>query len=82
MDKIHHDRKNYYTRNDRTSGVADYDASKRVCEASNVTRCGNFAPFGHFLEALGCFFPLAYLLLGTFWPKFLFTGSAFWPKHT
>jgi len=31
-----------------------------------VTRCGDFVPFGRFLEALGSRFSLAYLLLGTF----------------
>ena len=47
------------------------------CATISVTRCGNFAPFGRFLDALGHFFSLAYFLLGDFGAKILFTGGVF-----
>ena len=45
-----------------------------------MTRCGDFAPFGRFLETLGGVFLNFYLLLGPFGAKFLFGGSNFGAK--
>ena len=43
-----------------------------------VTRRGDLVPFGRFLESLGHFFHLIYLLLDEFWAKFLISGSDFY----